>query len=276
MPSVSEYLGSLAAAVVTGGSSGIGSCLIGRIRSVSPAVRVCNLSRTEGPPGLALDLRVDLADGGETVRAAGRVADWLRAEVPPGRVLLVNNAGFGSLDAFPQPGPERMAAMVEVNAAAPVRLTAALLPELRARGGAILNVASTAAFQPLPGMAVYAASKAFLLHWSLALGEELRGGGVHVLALCPGPVPTRFAAAAGLAGPLPGPGWLAVAPEVVVDRALRGLAAGRPLVACGRRAALLAMISGRLPRVWAARLGGAALASVREAAGRARPAGGGG
>jgi hypothetical protein len=112
---------------------------------------------------------------------------------------LVNNAGFGLRGRFATLPFDQQAAMVELNVAAPTKLARLLLPGMveRRRGG-ILNVASTAAFQAGPHMAVYYATKAYLLSLSEALHEEARPHGVTVTALCPGPVPTEFSARASL------------------------------------------------------------------------------
>lgn len=112
---------------------------------------------------------------------------------------LINNAGFGSAGRFENMDVEREARMVRVNCESVVVLSRGLLRGMldRRRGG-ILNVASTAGHQPTPFMSTYGASKAFVLSFTLALAEELRGSGVHALALCPGPVPTGFQAAASM------------------------------------------------------------------------------
>lgn len=112
---------------------------------------------------------------------------------------LINNAGFGTAGRFETMDVEREARMVRVNCEAVVVLSRALLRGMldRKRGG-ILNVASTAGHQPTPFMTTYGATKAFVLSFTLALSEELRGTGVRALALCPGPVPTGFQAAASI------------------------------------------------------------------------------
>jgi len=112
---------------------------------------------------------------------------------------LINNAGFGTAGRFETMDVEREARMVRVNCESVVVLSRALLRGMidRKRGG-ILNVASTAGHQPTPFMSTYGASKAFVLSFTLALAEELRGTGIHALALCPGPVPTGFQAAASI------------------------------------------------------------------------------
>ena len=114
--------------------------------------------------------------------------------------VLVNNAGFGGAGAFLKTDWNHEAEMMQVNMVAVVQLTKLFLPQIRAREGKILNVASTAAFQPGPFMSVYYASKAFVLHFSEALSEELSGTGVTVTCLCPGPVKTNFQQRAYLTG----------------------------------------------------------------------------
>ena len=113
--------------------------------------------------------------------------------------VLVNNAGFGALGAFQRLEPPGQ--MIAVNAEALAMLTHAVLPQMvAAREGLILNVASAAAFSPGPLMATYYATKAFVLSFSEALSEELRGSGVRVCAFCPGPSTTGFGARAGIEG----------------------------------------------------------------------------
>jgi len=106
--------------------------------------------------------------------------------------VLVNNARFGCGGAFLNTNWNDEAEMMQVNMVALTHLTKLFLPQIRAREGKVLNVASTAAFQPGPFMNVYYASKAYVLHFSEALAEELEGSGVTVTCLCPGPVKTNF------------------------------------------------------------------------------------
>src|SRR5918911_453847 len=113
-------------------------------------------------------------------------------------VGLCNNAGFGSYARVLEAEPVNEAAMVQLNVAAVHELTLAFVPAMiERRAGAILNVASLAAFQPVPGMATYAATKAFVQSFSEALHAELAGTGVSCTVLAPGPVPTEFGAVAG-------------------------------------------------------------------------------
>ncbi len=112
--------------------------------------------------------------------------------------VLVNNAGFGARGKFAELPLERQLQMVQVNLTALTHLAGLFLPGMLARRrGGILNVASTAAFQPGPGMAIYYATKAYVLSFSEALGEELLGTGLTVSTLCPGPTETNFTAVAG-------------------------------------------------------------------------------
>ena len=136
----------------------------------------------------ALSVPEDLADPA----APGRLIDRLRGA--GFRVdVLVNNAGFGTMGRFWRSEPAAQVDMVQVNVAAVTHLTRLCLEEMVERGeGRILNVASTAAFQPGPYMSVYFATKAFVLSFSEAVAEELRGTGVTVTALCPGPTATGF------------------------------------------------------------------------------------
>ena len=114
--------------------------------------------------------------------------------------VLVNNAGFGLTGEFTSTDWTQEAEMLQVNMVAATHLTKLFLPQIRARQGKILNVASTAAFQPGPFMAIYYATKAYLLSFSEALAEELEGTGVTVTCLCPGPVKTNFQRRAYLEG----------------------------------------------------------------------------
>ena len=123
--------------------------------------------------------------------------------------------------------------MIDLNCGALTELAHAVLPGMIARGsGAILNVASTAAFQPGPGMAVYFATKAFVLSFSEALHEEVRGSGVTVTALCPGPTATEFGEVAGWRGH-PLVDRLTARSADVVRAGLAGLARGRAVVIPG-------------------------------------------
>jgi short-subunit dehydrogenase/uncharacterized protein YndB with AHSA1/START domain len=167
--------------------------------------------------------------------------------------VLVNNAGFGSYGPFAEADAEREDDEVAVDVSAVISLARAFLPGMLARGsGGILNVASTIAFQPAPYQAVYGASKAFVLSFSLALWAEARAAGVAVTALCPGPTRTGFVDALGA-----DVGHTAIYsrladPEPVIEAGLRALDKGRALVIPGVRNKVIAASGRFMPREWLA------------------------
>jgi short-subunit dehydrogenase len=150
--------------------------------------------------------------------------------------VLVNNAGFGSGGAFHELDLEGETGMVRTNVEVVVALTGAYLPGMvQRRRGAVLNLASLIAFQPVPYQATYGASKAFVLAFSEAVHEELRGTGVTITALCPGPVRTEFGASGGFGGAddnIPEPVW--INPGEVAAAGVEGVEKGRRVVVPGR------------------------------------------
>lgn len=185
-------------ALITGASSGIGLAfaeqlaargvsliLVARTQSKLLAVA----ERLSKAHGIATEIiAIDLAAESASKTIARRLAE--RNLAPD---ILINNAGFATYGAFSDLALERQKEEILVNCLAPVELTHALLPAMLARGdGAVINVASTAGVQPDPYMAIYGATKAFLLSFSQALWAENRGRGVRVLALCPGATETAF------------------------------------------------------------------------------------
>lgn len=262
---VERILAPFGAAVVSGGSSGIGRRFISDIGQAKPSLPVCNLSRSV--PGefahrfTLHHVPCDLACAQDRQAAVSVVSRSIGGG-DGGPVLLVNNAGIGAYGPFPSEPDGRDLAVVELNVAAVVDLTAMLIPLIRARGGAIINVASTAAFQATPFAATYGASKAFLLSWSLALREELRPQGIPVIAVCPGPVRTPFFRNAGLDG-TQADGAMGIDDWHVVRAAFQGLERNRGIVVPGVRNKLIALCSGLVPRTWAARVSGAVLRRVR-------------
>jgi uncharacterized protein len=266
----SPALDNFTAVVVTGGSSGIGKSFIEHTGKLYRNALICNLSRsqprrdfTQGPGELKLrHVACDLADPPALGAAAERVLALLQSDAPAGPILLINNAGFGGYGCFPDPSRAHQLGMIDLNVRAVVDLTARLLPALLARGGAIVNVASTAAFQPTAYLATYGATKAFVLHWSLGLREELRGRGVHVLAVCPGPTSTQFFRRAGLRqGTVPDA--FGQSSDQVVRESLSALRRGRTLVVTGWKNKLMATVSSKLPKVLITRVSAAVLARVR-------------
>ena len=227
-------------ALITGATAGLGEEFARQLAPVAARLilvgrrkeRLASLSESlrEKFPALAVEtIPMDLALSSERVRLASHI---IREEIPVN--LLVNNAGLGDLGPFDTAEWERLEPMLSVNVAALTHLTHLLLPMLRASSpAAVLNVSSVAGFFPLPEMAVYAATKAYVTSFSEALRMELAPHGVTVTALCPGPVPTEFFDVASRNGETiramdrshPA---LSATPELVVSEALRGLEADRP------------------------------------------------
>lgn len=169
--------------------------------------------------------------------------------------LLVNNAGFGAYGEVTDQSADRLHQMVEVNVVALTRLARAALPGMVGRGrGGIINVASTAAFQPNPYGAVYGATKAYALSLSQALHEEVAASGVRVLALCPGITPTEFQDVAGVGTPRPG-GAVTTA-EHVVRAGLQAFARRRAVEVPGLLNRLAAAASSSGPAVLSRRVSG--------------------
>ncbi len=165
--------------------------------------------------------------------------------------ILANNAGLGFGSDFAAAAPSAIEETVQVNVAALTRLTRALLPGMiERRRGRVLNVASTAAFQPGPGMAVYYATKAYVLSLSEALAHELRGSGVSVTALCPGPTTTGFQARAAIEETrLMRGSLMPVADAASVAKAgVEGMLAGRRVVIPGLMNRLGALSAAVTPR----------------------------
>jgi uncharacterized protein len=150
--------------------------------------------------------------------------------------FLINNAGVGDHGLFEDSDWNRVKAMLDVNIRALTRLTHALLPDLvRSERGAILNVSSIASLIPVPKMAVYAATKAYVTSFTEAIRAEVRGTGVTVTAVCPGPVDTEFFAIAERpeGEPAPAPDWMKIRPAQVVREALAAVAQDRARVIPG-------------------------------------------
>jgi short-subunit dehydrogenase len=248
-------------AVVTGASSGIGAAYARALRGrgerlvlvARRADRLASLARELGGEPHALVVPLDLAAPG----AAGGLRGHLAGR-GIGVDVLVNSAGLGDTAAFEDERPEAIRAMLDVNVRALVELVHAFLPGMRSRGrGRIVNVASNAAFQPVPYLTVYAATKAFVLSFSEGLAEELRGTGVRVQALCPGITATEFLEVAGTH-----PGLLVtrmpmMTADAVVRASLAGLDRGRVRVVAGWTNRLLGFVAQRLaPRGLARRVAG--------------------
>lgn len=245
--------------IITGGSSGIGNAIIERILKVESAAGICNISRTK--PSLffndqnRLHLKCDLSDREDRTKVLSELIEDLEKRDDSGPILLVNNAGFGLYDEATAKPVEEHLELLEVNVAALVDISLRFIPLLKKRGGTLINIASTSAFQATPYIATYGASKAFVLNWSLALNEELKGSDVKVLAVCPGPTQTNFFKRAGLTGHVIPDGY-SQSPESVVEEIFKALAKDQALVTTGLLNKISAFFASKLPKVFGTRLAG--------------------
>ena len=242
------------AALVTGASAGIGAEIARQLARRGHAV-VLVARRKDRLERLAAELTAehsvraetlacDLSKAASRQRLPGRIAS-LGVEID----VLVNNAGFATGGAFHLSDPARELDQLHVLVEAPLALCSAYVPTMVRRGsGAVLNVASTAGMQPMPYSAGYSAAKAYMLTFSEALHHELKGSGVTVTALAPGPVSTDFWEVAGwevgsgqnFESAVPRPVW--VSAEQAAEAGVKGLEAGHRVVVPGlpMRAAMLA------------------------------------
>jgi short-subunit dehydrogenase len=245
-------------ALITGASAGIGLEFAKRLAERGYDV-ILSARRRDRLDELAARLRAEhggirveviVADLQDSDALAAIVAETARLGM--GVDLLVNNAGFGTHGHFETLPPDRERGEIAVNVAALVALTHAFLPAMLERGkGGVINVASTAAFQPVPYMAVYAATKAFVRSFSEALHEEVQARGVRVIALCPGPTATEFfdADVAAPRGPIR-------TVRDVVTTGLRAYDAGTPVAIDGANNKILIGFANLIPRRWATKIAG--------------------
>jgi short-subunit dehydrogenase len=253
--------------LITGASSGIGEVFARKLaargrnvllvaRSEDKLITLCNevgRSNSIRAQYVALDLSKpeSAAHLYEEAQQRGLFVD-----------MLINNAGFGSMGQFSKLDLGRELNMIDLNIKSLVELTHLFLPPMiERRQGMIINVASTAAFQPVPFMATYAATKAFVLSFSEALWEENRAHGIKVMALCPGVTETNFFEAARGHKP---PARVSQTPEEVVDTALRGLAHGRSHIISGWTNFLMTQSERLVPRSLITRVAGRMMRSQQE------------
>ncbi len=246
-------------ALVTGASSGIGAAFARALhrRGERLILVARRLDRLQA-------LAAELGGSPETIAAdlaAPGAAERLRAAVESRGLavdLLVNNAGLGHTKSFVEQPIETVRQMIDVNVGALTELTHAFLPGMRdRRRGRIINVASNAAFQPVPYLAVYAATKSYVLSFTEGLAEELRGSGVSVQALCPGLTATEFLEVAETRRGLLVHRLPLMSAEQVVQASLDGLDRSRLRVVAGLSNRLLGFVVQRLaPRGLSRRVAG--------------------
>jgi short-subunit dehydrogenase len=245
--------------LITGASSGIGEAFARRLaalgrnvflvsRSEDKLVTLCNeLGRTNRIRAQYFTL--DLSQP-ESPALLFQEAEKRGLEVE----MLINNAGFGSMGDFAKLDLARELNMIDLNVKSLVELTHRFLAPMRTRKkGSIINVASTAAFQPVPYMATYAATKAFVLSFSEAIREENVAYGIEILALCPGVTETNFFEAARGHKP---PARVAQTPDEVVDTALRALGRDKGHVVSGWANFLMVEAQRFVPRSAVVRIAG--------------------
>ncbi len=245
-----SYVGSTA--LITGASSGIGAAFSRAL--AARGANVVLVARREAPlQMLASSLRAthgvdavvcptDLSIPGAAASVAGRIAALgLQIDV------LVNNAGFATHGNVAEVDPSLLTAQTALHVTTLVELTRSFLPPMLERGsGVICNIASTVAFQPVPMLATYAGTKAFVLSFSEALWKETRPSGVRVLAVCPGVTDTPFFDTVGVN--VPAAAFRRRHPDQVVATAMRALDRRSPSVIDGRLNALAAQVSRIFPR----------------------------
>lgn len=231
--------------LITGASAGLGVEFARRFASRGSNL-VLVARRVDRLETLAAELRASAGVAVEVVAAdlgvAGAAAA-LHAELDRRGIRitsLVNNAGFGTHGAFDTVDPARMTSEIQLNVGTLVELSRLFMPQLLRGRGALVTVASTAAYQPTPGMAVYGATKAFVLSFTEALWAEARGTGLRVLAVSPGSTKTEFFDVVGTDAASVG---RQQTPEQVIDTAFRELdrSNGRPSVISGRINHLMAL-----------------------------------
>ena len=237
-----------AVALITGASAGLGVDFARQLaasgqRLVLAARRKNRLDQLAAELGNARAVGIDLGEPG----AADRLVADLAAHGEHVD-LLVNNAGFGLAGQFAELDGKRQREMIDLNCGALADLAHAVLPGMIGRGsGAVLNVASTAAFQPGPGMAVYFATKAFVLSFSEALHDEAKPHGVKVSCLCPGPTRTEFRSVSGF-DPKGRLAKLSADAASVVRTGLDGLNRNQAVVVPGLANKAIAQVHRLMPR----------------------------
>jgi short-subunit dehydrogenase len=243
--------------LVTGASSGIGAEYARTLRARGESVvlvarrqeRLLALASELGGEPEAVAIAADLAREG--------AAEELKRQLDARQLAvdgLVNCAGLGLTGPFASQSPAVIRAMCDLNVRAVVELTRAFLPPmLERRRGRIVNVASNAAFQPIPYLGVYAATKAFVLAFTEALSSEVEGSGVRVQALCPGITATEFLDVSATGGELRVRRMPMMTPRQVVDASLAGLEHGRLRVVVGFSNRVLGFVTRRLAPAWLAR-----------------------
>lgn len=244
--------------VITGASAGIGEALAhmfarnghalvlvarraGKLKSLAAAIE-----KNGHPRPLVLPLDLGKPGGADRIRKC-LAAKKLEPQ------FIVNNAGFGLFGRAAELPLARQLAMIDLNVRTLSELSLSFADSLAAHRGGLLNVASVVSFLPGPGMAMYYATKHFVLSLTKSLHREWKSRGIRVTALCPGPVPTEFQAVAGLSASAL-PALMTVSAEKVAELGYRGLMAGKPRVIPGLVNKIITKVYRIMPRTLFARL----------------------
>ena len=264
-----KLLNGYSAVVVTGASSGIGESFIFLVDSVAKGILICNLSRKkislESSKNEIMDLRCDIS----SLEQINSCFDTIKTRVcekgsTNKKILLINNAGFGAYGEFPLPDLAHISGMIDLNVRGLTHMTGIFLPLLKEHGGGIINIASTAAWQPCPFLDVYGATKSYVMSFTLGLSYELRKSGVKVTCICPGPTSSNFFITAGLKKRLPEPWWYKghTSPQVALSSML-AFAKGKKLHVIGLLNKAMCLGSYIMPKTLLTGISGWILAKFR-------------
>lgn len=262
------------AVILTGGSSGIGRSFLKLVYRLPKNILICNISRTKSEKfferGNVFDIQCDLSHLSQIDCAFDEILEKIKKNALENsnssknkKILLINNSGFGGYGMFPEPNLEHNANMIDVNVRALTYLSGKFIGIIRENGGGIINVASTAAWQPCPYLSVYGATKSYVMNFSLALDYELRKFGARCLCLCPGPTTSNFFKRAGF-DKRPLKSNFGHEPEQVAEVALYAFCIKKNLKVVGLLNSVLTFINYLIPRSIMAKIAGAILAKVRQ------------
>ncbi len=262
------------AIVITGGSSGIGRSFLKLLYRLPKNILICNISRTKSEiffdRGNVFDFECDLSHLSQIDCAFDGILEKIKNNALENqnstqnkKILLINNSGFGGYGMFPEPNLLHNANMIDVNVRALTYLSGKFIDIIRENGGGIINVSSTAAWQPCPYLSVYGATKSFVKDFSLALDYELRKFGASCLCLCPGPTTSNFFKRAGF-DKRPLKSNFGHEPDEVAEAALYAFCKKKNLKVVGLLNSVLTFINYLIPRCVMAKIAGAILAKVRQ------------
>ena len=255
--------------IITGASSGIGECfaefVLNAFDKSKKVSKVFNISRSSTKFDSRknfVSVKCDLSDSNALDNAVAFVKAEIAKLPKKAKILLINNSGFGAYGEFPMPNVQRNLQMIDLNVRALTAMCGAFIEDIKQSQGAIINIASTASFQPCPYLSVYAGTKSYVKSFSLALAYEL-GDSAKCLCVCPGPTSSMFFKAAGFdSAPLPS--GFGHKPKDVVRCAFRALSKNKKIVVVGGLNTLQSIVVSLIPTRILLWLSGWILAKVRK------------